>query len=322
MPDGELAAVLAAYRLPLLDRKPDRVPLRVTAMPHAELGLLLKLQGAATGVALPVAHALLPLDDLLIRRALTEAAYAIDEIESRDLAVLVAAVQRIGDLLIDHPLIGALDLRLGSAEGDESWVLPGAAIALRSVPLPERRRLLLAPYPAELEHVAAMRSGERYLCRPVRPPDEPALLHLLEHLPAEDVRLRFFHAIRHFTHAMAARMTQIDYDRELTLIALRESAPEQMAAIGTLLIDPDNARAEFAVLVAHSLARAGVGRHLLAALIEHARMRGVGVVYGDVLRDNAGMRGLARALGFRELRHPDEPECVRVELATGTAAAA
>jgi GNAT superfamily N-acetyltransferase len=112
-------------------------------------------------------------------------------------------------------------------------------------------------------------------------------------------------------------MAQIDYDRELTLIAAPAAQPEALIAIATLIADPDRARAEFAVLIHHDYAGRGVGRHLMEQLLAQARRGGIGVVHGEVLRENDGMRGLARALGFHERIDPDDPGCVIVEIATG-----
>jgi N-acetylglutamate synthase-like GNAT family acetyltransferase len=109
-------------------------------------------------------------------------------------------------------------------------------------------------------------------------------------------------------------MTQIDYDRELALVTIPEQRPGELVAIATLISDPDGREAEFAVLVYHGVGRSGVGYHLMDCLLQHARRRGIARVYGDVLRENAGMRGLARSLGFREHAHPHDASCVEVDI--------
>ncbi len=162
-----------------------------------------------------------------------------------------------------------------------------------------------------------VRGASRYTVRAVRPSDEPAVIALIARLDPEEIRLRFFHYIRHFTHDMAARLTQADYDRELTLVATPEQADEPVIATATLVSDPDGREAEFAVLVHHDYARLGLGRHMLSRLLVHARQQGIGTVYGEVLTENQAMLALARKLGFSVHREPDDPGCMRVEIAIG-----
>src|SRR5699024_6502745 len=145
-----------------------------------------------------------------------------------------------------------------------------------------RDRLALAPYPARMRHRVKLRGGQHYIVRAIRPADEPALIELLESLNPEEVRLRFFSIIRQFTHDMAARMTQIDYDREVSLVASPADAPDRLAASATLIADPDSRQAEYAILVHHDHAKIGLGRHLMDCLLRQAHARGVQTVFGDV----------------------------------------
>ncbi|MBK8181752.1 MAG: hypothetical protein IPK63_02055 [Candidatus Competibacteraceae bacterium] len=56
------------------------------------------------------------------------------------------------------------------------------------------------------------------MIRPILPEDEPELRELVRRMPSEDVRMRFFQPIRELTHEMAARLTQLDYEREMAFI--------------------------------------------------------------------------------------------------------
>jgi acetyltransferase len=85
-----------------------------------------------------------------------------------------------------------------------------------------------------------------------------------------------------------------------------------------LAADPDNARAEFAIVVEHELSGLGLGALLMRQLIDYSRGRGIGELFGDVLEDNVVMRGLCRSLGFVEAQAEDHVG--RVTLALGGAA--
>jgi GNAT superfamily N-acetyltransferase len=161
-----------------------------------------------------------------------------------------------------------------------------------------------------------LRDGSRLQIRPVRAADEPALITLLQRLDPEEVRLRFFLRIRNFSHDMAARMTQVDYDRELSFVVEPPEGKGDIVAMSTLVMDPDGAEAEYAILVHHDWAGRGIGKHLMNCLLDVARSRGVRMVYGDVLAENGPMLAVARSLGFQVKRDPEDHQCVRVSLRT------
>jgi acyl-CoA synthetase (NDP forming)/GNAT superfamily N-acetyltransferase len=312
-----LRRLLAAYGLATSSRHGLLAPARIRIASHVELGVVVSIQPQVRGMATTCSYSLPPLDNLLVRRALEDAGYRKEPGTEAAIEALVAGVLRLSELIVDQPRIGSLDLQLAVSASGPAWALPDVVLELRAQPPPERRRLALAPYPSEFVHVVAMKGGARYRFRPIKPSDEASLIGLLERVPPEDIRLRFFHPIRHFTHAMAARMTQIDYDRELTMVATPAKQDGRIDGTATLVADPDKARAEFAVLVHQDHAGLGIGRHLLEALLRYAVIAGIGVVYGEVLRENTNMRILARAIGFTEMADPDDPGCVRFEIRPG-----
>jgi acetyltransferase len=102
----------------------------------------------------------------------------------------------------------------------------------------------------------------------LRPEDEPLLHDLAAHMSPEDLRLRFFTPVRGLTHAVAARLSQLDYDRELALLAEREGIA---LGVAHFFADPDRQRAEYAIAVRSDWKGRGVGFLLMTRLIELAR---------------------------------------------------
>jgi acetyltransferase len=121
-------------------------------------------------------------------------------------------------------------------------------------------------------------------------------------LTEDEIRSRFFAPMQKLPHVTAARFTQIDYDREMAFVIAETDAEgaAELHGIVRLVADPDNARAEFAIIVERALTGLGLGSLLMQKLIEYARSKGIGELYGDVLEDNAAMRALCRTLGFAE----------------------
>jgi acetyltransferase len=170
-------------------------------------------------------------------------------------------------------------------------------------------RLAIAPYPKHLETVEQLRDGSTVKVRPVLPEDEPLVLDLTAHMSPEDLRLRFFAPIRGLTHALAARLTQIDYDREMALIALQDGVA---LGIAHFFADPDRERAEYAVAVRTDHKEQGLGYVLMTRLIDIARQRGIGKLVGEVLRENGRMLEMCRSLGFVIASDPEDGMILRV----------
>ena len=310
LPADRATAVLEHYGLRVLNAgNAVSDTFRINLGCDAELGMHFDFQAEVSHGAGAHARALPPLDSVLAARLLLDAGVGSAPQQEE----LAPSLIRLGRLVVEQPLISSVQLELGiAADGSGVGVLPGARLVVAD-PLPERRRLAIAPFPSSMEHVAQLARGNNYLVRAIRPADEPALIGLFQELNPEEVRFRFFIHLRHFSHAMAARMTQIDYDRELALVAFAAGNDQQVVATATLIADADGREAEFAILVHHAHAGRGLGRHLMMRLLDHAHAKGIATVIGDVLSDNRGMLALAARLGFTIKADPLDPGCRRVE---------
>jgi acetyltransferase len=147
--------------------------------------------------------------------------------------------------------------------------------------------------------------------RPIRPEDARAMQRAFLKMTPEDRRMRLFTPMRELRDDLAARASAIDYDRELALVIEDPAQPGDLWGGARIVADPDGTTAEYAVSTRSDAQRRGVGEASLRAILECAKERGIRTVHGAVLRENAPMRALARRLGFRELRNPDDPETVR-----------
>src|SRR5699024_3029926 len=134
----------------------------------------------------------------------------------------------------DCPELTSLDLHLAMTPGGQIYSPADSLCGITAAPRPDRNRLALSPYPARMRNRIRLRDNRHYVIRAIKPSDEPRVIELLESLSPEEVRLRFFSTIRQFSHDMAARMTQIDYDREVSLVASPVDRPEQLAATATI----------------------------------------------------------------------------------------
>jgi acetyltransferase len=172
------------------------------------------------------------------------------------------------------------------------------------------------PYPRELERIETVAGFSSAVLRPIRPEDAAALEDLLAKSTPDDTRLRFFAPLRKLAPRQLARMTQIDYDREMALVLMARSGAQALELIGVvhLIGDPDNERAEFALTVRSDVKGHGLGWALMQQLISYARARGIGRLHGAVLRDNDPMIKLCHDLGFTVQDDPDDSTVYRAVL--------
>jgi acetyltransferase len=129
-----------------------------------------------------------------------------------------------------------------------------------------------------------------------------------------DIRLRFLAPRLSFQDDMLKRLTQLDYDRDMAFVAIAEPSGE-LAGIGRLSSDPDRAAAEYGLIVRTDVQGQGLGRELLARLIDYARAERIGRLEGIVLSENERMLAMCRAFGFEIAFMPEDPGLCRVTLA-------
>ncbi|HET7314502.1 GNAT family N-acetyltransferase [Salinisphaera sp.] len=288
------------------------IRVRIEVIDHPELGRVMRVTDEALGVA--PAYGFAPLDPLLARRMLEGASAGRLSATVAAVEALAQALVRLSKLVVDIGEVVRLDLHLAIGPHGRLHTPTDTLIEITAHPRPDRQRLAMSPYPARMRHRVTLHDRHVYIVRAIHPADEPLVLGLLDSLSPEEIRLRFFSTIRHFSHDMAARMTQIDYDREVSLVISPVDAPEKLAGMGTLIADPDGREAEFAILIHHAHTGVGLGRHLLDCLLRQAHARGIATVYGDVLAHNRPMLELARALGFSIRRSLDDAGSRRAEI--------
>lgn len=239
-------------------------------------------------------------NDLIDRTKVSRLLSGYRDFPPVDRKALATVLVRVAQLIADHAEICELDINPLYAD-DQGLVALDARIILRPSAQVGHDRLAIRPYPKTLEETVTLRSGETVLLRPIRPEDEPTHQEFVRRVSAEDFRLRFFSPMRSLPHTEMARFTQIDYEREMALIATRtgpDGHPETLGVVRAIT-DPDNQRAEFAVLVRTDFKGHGLGDVLMRKIIDYCRQRGTREIVGDILRENQAMRTLATELGFK-----------------------
>lgn len=217
-----------------------------------------------------------------------------------DMALIEEMILRLSQLVVDFPEIAELDMNPVMVRDGKPCVVD-ARVILAPPKRPSPLHLVISPYPAELESREITSSGLSIFVRPIRPEDAPLLVKLFDTLSPTSIYYRFFGHLKSLPHSMLVRFTQVDYDREIDLVALDEEdkLDERMLGAARIFTDPDGKFAEFAILVGDPWQGKGVGARLLEKSLRVARSRGIENVWGIVLQENEGMLALARKLGFK-----------------------
>ena len=203
----------------------------------------------------------------------------------------------LSNLVIDFPEISELDMNPVIVADSQPLVLD-ARIGLRPVDVASPHHLSISPYPRQFEWKDIRTDGLRLFIRPIKPEDGPLLEDLFDRLSATSIYHRFFSPLKTLPHYMLVRFTQIDYEREISLVALEENDAMHMIGVSRVTANPDGTVGEFAVLVGDDWQGKGIGAQLLKRCLYIAKERGMEKVWGSAMTDNTQMVALAKKLGF------------------------
>ena len=283
--------------------------------------------GTAVEVIDDKALALPPLDlrlahELIARTRVSRILKAYRDVPAADERAVALVLVKLAQLAADLPEVRELDINPLLADRDgvvavdaRVAIAPGDSAPQRG---PWHSRMVVRPYPSEWERMVELPHGERMFVRPVRPEDEALFRAFFGRISDEDLRLRFFSTVRHFSHEFIARLTQLDYARAIALVALGTDTG-QLLGVVHLLADANFEKGEYSILVRSDLKGYGIGWQLMRMMIEYARSVGLKTVEGQVLRENATMLRMCRQLGFAVRVDADDPMVMDVALDVASA---
>jgi acetyltransferase len=251
--------------------------------------------------------------DLVGRAAISRLLPAYRDVPAVPVDAVPLTLVKLAQMAADLPEIAELDINPLLA--DESGMLALDARVLIRAParlFAGRTRFAIRPYPTQWEGELQLKDGSRVAVRPMRPEDEPAIARFLAEVDPKDVRLRFFHAVKDFSHSFVARLTQLDYARAMAFVALD---PATGAIVGAVRLHSDSLyeSGEYAILVRSELKGRGLGWSLMQLLIGYARSEGLKRLFGEVLHENTTMLNMCRELGF-SVTGADDPTVANVTL--------
>ena len=260
-----------------------------------------------------------PLNRYLARRliASTRAAKLLERFRNlppADVDAIIDVLLRISEMVCELPEIREMDLNPLIADEHGVTVADARVLVRRRPPgRAQYAHMAIHPYPAHLERSHLLSDGTELTMRPIRPEDAHIESRFVRGLSQRSRHYRFMYAMKELTPEMLSSFTQIDYDREMALIAVvREQGEEHQIGVARYVTNPDGQSCEMAVVVADEWQGKGIATTLLESLIEVARSRRLRRMEGIVLSDNRSMLQLARRHGFNVHDSDEGPGLVTI----------
>lgn len=339
LPQDMACAVLAAFGLSVTAATPRGVgeggrPMAIRAMRDDRFGPYLRFGAGGLDAALPStdrAADLAPLNAFLARQLIERSSLwrrVFGPAMSSEAAdALVHWLVRLSDLVSELPDLDAVIV--DPLQADERSVhATHVDICLTAQPAaqdPQARgypHMAIHPYPNRWVRTLQFADGTPWVIRPIRPEDGEPLQAFIRDLSERSRYMRFVSVMRELTPRMLARYTQVDYHRELALVATtqvpnpanRGHPHEIIIGLAHYLRNPDGQGAEYALVIGDHWQRRGLGVNLMRMLIAAARAQQLAYIDGVVLAENRPMLALMTRLGFKVDREPDDPSLRRVWL--------
>lgn len=258
-------------------------------------------------VALPPLNRFLA-NDLITRTRVSKLLGHFRNRPAADLSVVEKILLRVSEMVCELPWITELDIN--PLLVDEHGALAAdARIMIRPQPPRADRygHMAIHPYPAHLVTQWQLPDGSDVVIRPIRPEDAEMTQEFVRGLSAETKYFRYMDAVQELSHSMLVRLTQIDYDREMALLAVtHKDGKEVELGVARYATNPDGDSCEFALVIDDDWQHQGIAHKLMEVLMNVARAKGLTVMEGEVLKNNTRMLKLCTGLGFRLEPHPED----------------
>ncbi len=256
-----------------------------------------------------------PLNQTLVRRMMEETkVYQLlrgyRNAPPANLKLLEEILVRFSHLLVDFPQLREVDINPLLVNEKDAVAVDARIVIDRSrvgAKVEPYQHLIIAPYPKKYETVWRLRDGRPVILRPIKPEDEPLWLEMFQNFSEEAIRFRFFQIIRDTPHETRVRYTNIDYGREIAIVAeLTEGGRRRILGVSRVGLEPDGKAGEIAFIVADPWQGLGLGTKMVDYAIEICRDMGLETIYAIMLPDNTRAASLMRKMGFSVSRVKDD----------------
>ena len=219
-----------------------------------------------------------------------------------DLKRLEETMLLFSQLLIDFPQIKEIGINPLLVNEKDACILDATIVIDKNKVCKKfepHAHMVISPYPKKYEMLWPLKNGQEVLLRPIKPEDEPMWLEMFQSFSEEAIRYRFFQILKDTPHEVRVRYCNIDYDREIAIIAeLAENGRRKILGVTRLSIESDGKSGEMAFIVTDYWQGLGLGTKMVDYVLDIAKEKGVENVYAIMLRDNYRALSLTKKMGF------------------------
>jgi acetyltransferase len=303
-PNAEIQGVTVQ---PMIKKKGYEIILGAKIDPIFGPVVLFGMGGVGVELFKDFAIGLPPLNQTLARRIMEETkVYQLlkgyRNVPPANIKLLEEIMVRFSQMLVDFPQLKEVDINPLFINEKEAYALDARIVIDKTrmfTKIEPHEHLVISPYPKKYETLWKLRDGRLVLLRPIKPEDEPLWLEMFQNFSEESIRYRFFQIIKDTPHEVRVRYCNIDYDREIAIVAeLNEEGTRKILGVVRLIIDPDGKTGEIAFIVADPWQGLGLGTKMVDYMIEICKDKKLEAIYGVMLPDNKRAIELMKKMGF------------------------
>jgi acetyltransferase len=301
------AEVLGVTVQPMVKRKGYEVIIGAKADPLFGPVMLFGMGGVGVELFRDFAIGIPPLNQTLVRRVMEETkVYQLlkgyRNVPPANIKILEGLLVRFSQMLVDFPQLKEVDINPLFIDDKEALVFDARIVIDKQkvfAKLEPHQHLIIPPYPTKYETVWTLKDGRTVLLRPIKPEDEPLWLEMFQNFSEESIRYRFFQILKDTPHETRVRYCNIDYDREIAIVAeLTEAGRRRILGVVRVSIEPDGKTGEIAFIVADPWQGFGLGTKMIDYVLEICKDMKLENIYAIMLPDNYRAISLMRRMGF------------------------
>jgi acetyltransferase len=301
------AQIIGVTVQPMIERKGYEVIIGGKTDPLFGPTILFGMGGVGVELFKDFSIALPPLNTTLIRRMMEETKIykllkGYRKAPSVNIMVLEETLLLFSQLLVDFPQIKEIDINPLLINEKDACILDARIVIDRQKAcrkIEPHEHLVISPYPKKYELLWTLENGQNVLLRPIKPEDEPMWEEMFQNFSQESIRYRFFGMLRDTPHEMRVRYCNIDYDREIAIVA--ETTTEgrrKLLGVSRLSIEPNGKAGELAFIVGDKWQNYGLGTKMVDYTLDIAKEMGVENVTSIMMQDNYRALSLTKKMGF------------------------
>ncbi|HVP92363.1 MAG TPA: bifunctional acetate--CoA ligase family protein/GNAT family N-acetyltransferase [Acidobacteriota bacterium] len=308
------AEILGVTVQPMIKKRGYEVIIGAKTDPLFGPVILFGMGGVGVELFKDFAIGLPPLNQTLVRRIMEETrVYQLlkgyRNVPPANIKLLEEIMVRFSQMLVDFPQLKEVDINPLFIDENEAFAFDARIVIDKQRVFQKfepHQHLVISPYPKKYETFWKLRDGRTVLLRPIKPEDEPLWLEMFQNFSEESIRYRFFQIIKDTPHEVRVRYCNIDYDREMAIVAeLDESGHRKILGVVRVGLEPDRKSGEIAFIVADPWQGFGLGTKMVDHMIDVCKDMGVETLYAIMLPDNMRAINLMKKMGFT-IKHVDD----------------